>query len=48
VDTPSGIKEQAATNRLVRDENVDTISPSNLDGMEALMAIERWMDSAGV
>lgn len=48
VDTPTGMKEQAAANRLVRDENVDTVSLSNLDGMGSLMAIEKWMDSVGV
>jgi hypothetical protein len=42
------MKEQAAANRLVRDENVDTISLPNLDDMGSLMAIEQWMDSVGV
>src|ERR1700733_10815050 len=48
VDTPTGMKEQAAANRLIKNENVDTISTQNLDDMESLIAIEKWMDSVGV
>jgi len=48
VDTLAGIKDQVAANRLVREQSVDTIGVSSLDGVETLTAIERWMDSVSM
>lgn len=48
LDTPTQMEKQITNNRLVKDEGVDHVAVAELDGAEAQIAIERWMDTVGV
>lgn len=48
LDTPSGMEQQVSENRLIRDDGVDHIAQDDLEGPDAQIAMEKWMDSVGV
>ncbi|KAF9068067.1 hypothetical protein BDP27DRAFT_1403484 [Rhodocollybia butyracea] len=49
VDTPQGMaKLQTANNRLANDDRVDKIIVDDLEGQDAFVKMEQWMDDIGI
>lgn len=42
------MEQQVSEHRLIRDDNVDHIAMEDLEGPDAQIAMEKWMDSVGV
>ncbi|KAJ3936374.1 MAG: hypothetical protein NXY57DRAFT_886089 [Lentinula lateritia] len=49
VDTPQGMANlQVAGNRLAKDDRVDRIVVNDVEGQDAFVKIEQWMDEIGI
>ncbi|KAJ4001259.1 hypothetical protein F5050DRAFT_34259 [Lentinula boryana] len=48
VDTPQGMAELQAENRLAKDNRVDKIVVNDVEGQDAFVKIEQWMDEIGI
>ncbi|KAF5382900.1 hypothetical protein D9757_006391 [Collybiopsis confluens] len=48
VDTPQGMANLRAENRLAQDNRVDTIQVNDVEGQDAFVKIEQWMDEIGI
>lgn len=48
LDSPEGMELQKRENRLARDGGVDLITAHELDGQDAFVKIEQWLDEIGI
>ncbi|KIK71177.1 hypothetical protein GYMLUDRAFT_235538 [Collybiopsis luxurians FD-317 M1] len=48
VDTPQGMAKLQTENRLAKDDRVDRIVVNDVEGQEAFIKIEQWMDEIGI
>jgi len=48
VDTPQGMANLQSWNRLAKDDRVDRILVNDVEGQDAFVKIEQWMDEIGI